>query len=625
MNKIGAIFVLGLLITSGIGAAVSFSSQPENIVDTFIFERPELIETEMNSIVSLDLSNTWVKVPGKPLLPAVQRTYIFPVGTHINAVEVDFTQSQSISYSQEIIRAPPAQSILHGNQIFQQHKEDICSDTVWYPESQFTYSVYAGIQQMTHVLFLVVFLYPVRCNLLNHTVEFSEAATVRVSYTCSVPSMVTADDYDLVIVAPQVFAEPLGPLITHKNSHGVRTFLKTVESIYDEYPGRDQPEQIKYFIKDAVETTGVDFVLLVGGQQGQRRSWFVPVRYANLDDGSGFESSYISDLYFADIYDAQGNFSSWDSNGNGVFAEWTYAKKDILDLVPDVYLGRLPCRSISSVKTMVDKIITYETTAAGQSWFSTMVVVGGDSAPGDVYYEGEEENKKALEYMDGFNGISRWTSDETLTGPKSVIDAVSAGCGFLFFDGHGNPSVWSTHPPNNESVWITGLSNRDMRKLRNGQKLPVCVVGGCHNAQFNTSLMRIVEGIRSEGFTYFKRTFYYKDWVPECWAWKMVQEKQGGAIAIMGYTGLDWFATGDYTYDGIPDCVQFFSGYANTQFFKNYGQQNLTILGQAHTQTLIEYIIEHTPMNERLDCKTVQEFVLLGDPTLQIGGRVAGG
>ncbi len=119
---------------------------------------------------------------------------------------------------------------------------------------------------------------------------------------------------------------------------------------------------------------------------------------------------------------------------------------------------------------------------------------------------------------------------------------------------------------------------------------------------------------------FFSMTFYYKEWVPECWAWRMARKINGGAIAIMAYTGLDWFATGDSNGDEIPDCTQFYSGFANTHFFKNYGVNNITILGQAHSQTLIDYITEHPPMDERLDCKTVQEFALLGDPSLQIGG-----
>jgi hypothetical protein len=271
---------------------------------------------------------------------------------------------------------------------------------------------------------------------------------------------------------------------------------------------------------------------------------------------------------------------------------------------------------------MVDKIITYETTTAGKEWFKKMVVVGGDSAPveGDPYYEGEEENKLALEYMTGFEGVRLWTSNGNFTGPQDVINGISAGCGFLFFDGHGNPMSWSTHPPNNESDWINGLQVKHMSKLKNGEQLPVTVCGGCHNGQFNTSLFNIPKGIIQEGFKYFKRTFFLGGWIPECWAWKLMSVKNGGSIATMAYAGLDWFAIGDYNQDSIPDCTQFYSGYTNTQFFKNYGVNKMTILGQAHSQALIDYLNAYPPMQEKLDCKTVQEFVLLGDPSLQIGG-----
>jgi hypothetical protein len=239
--------------------------------------------------------------------------------------------------------------------------------------------------------------------------------------------------------------------------------------------------------------------------------------------------------------------------------------------------------------------------------------------------EGEEENKLALSYMNGFEGTKLWTSDGSLTGPQDVVNAVSQGCGFLFFDGHGNPTIWSTHPPKNESVWINGLELKDMDQLTNSGKLPVCVCGGCHNAEFNTSVLNIIKGVLQDGFHYFAWSgtygkFWLKEWVPACWAWKLMTVKNGGSIATMAYTGLDWFAEGDYNNDTIPDCVQYLSGYTNTQFFKNYGVNGMKNLSQAHTQALIDYLTVFPPMNDKLDCKTVQEFVLLGDPSLRIGG-----
>ncbi|HHF56332.1 MAG TPA: peptidase C25, partial [Thermoplasmatales archaeon] len=379
-----------------------------------------------------------------------------------------------------------------------------------------------------------------------------------------------------------------------------------------------------YFIKNAIEEWGIEYVMLVGGRQGGvfKERWLMPVRYTNLDDNSNWETGYLSDLYFADVYKYEdGNivFEDWDSNGNGVFAEWTMRAKDTLDLYPDVYIGRLACRNVWEVKMVVNKIIEYENSnPASQEWFKRMVLVGGDSWPdaNDPYYEGEEEGKAALSYMDGFEGIKIWTSLGTLTGPEDVINAVNEGCGFLFFDGHGNPMNWATHPPHDEETWIDGLGVEDMSKLANNGMYPVCVVGGCHNCQFNVSVFNLLRIY--EGFDEWYQYIWKGEISPECWGWWLARLKDAGSIATLGYTGLDYFAIGDYDNDSIPDCVQYYSGFCNVNFFKNYAN-GVKILGVIHANTLIDYINTHDVMKDNIHCKTVEEWVLLGDPTFVIG------
>ena len=177
-------------------------------------------------------------------------------------------------------------------------------------------------------------------------------------------------NYDLVIITPSKFVSELERLVEHKNEMGVPTTLKIVEDIYNEYTGVDKPEQIKYFIKDAIETWNIKYVLLVGGLKSLyyakprddknhgSSGWHLPVRYSNLNAG---EPGYLCDLYYADIYKEGGIFDDWDSNNNGIFAEWSgmVGGKDIIDYYPDVALGRLACRNTGEVKDVVDKIINY--------------------------------------------------------------------------------------------------------------------------------------------------------------------------------------------------------------------------------------------------------------------------
>jgi hypothetical protein len=456
--------------------------------------------------------------------------------------------------------------------------------------------------------------------------------------------LVQDDKYDLVIIAPSKFSDEIQPLIEHKNSYNVRTILVTTEEIYASYDGRDQPEQIKYFIKDAIEKWNISYVLLVGGMKsllfGTRRDdcnqgskdWYLPVRYTNLVEFQGLsDPGYISDLYYADIYKADGSFEDWDSDGDGIFAEWTryVGGKDILDLYPDVYVGRLPCRNRAEVRVMVNKIIHYEKkTSTSDPWFKTMVVVGGDSfddSPyGTDYYEGEIANQKALDYMSGFEPIKLWASHkdtgEPVPSPSDIIKAVTSGCGFLYFEGHGNPTSWDTHWPH-DYRWNNscgGISIYHMPMLFNGGKLPVCVVGGCHNSEFNvTTLCFLNYWLHKSGWVYYP--------TPECWSWWLTRKAGGGSIATIGNTGLGYGTVGnfgDLDGDGVddPDCVERLGGYIERQFWKAYGEDGVSVLGETWGQAVTEYLKTFPGMDYQADCKTVQEWLLIGDPSLQIGG-----
>ena len=74
--------------------------------------------------------------------------------------------------------------------------------------------------------------------------------------------------------------------------------------------------------------------------------------------------------------------------------------------------------------------------------------------------------------------------------------------------------------------------------------------------------------------------------------------------------------------DGIdePDCIEALGGYIETQFFKAYGVNNYTVLGETYSAAINAYLNTFPPMLNKFDCKTVQQWALLGDPSLQIGG-----
>jgi hypothetical protein len=433
----------------------------------------------------------------------------------------------------------------------------------------------------------------------------------------------TINSYDMVIIAPMCFSADIQPLIDHKTNHDINTILKTTEDIYDEYPGRDKAEQIKYFIKDAIEQWNVSYVLLIGGRIGQSFRWYVPIRYSNVDDGF-MHKQILSDLYFADIYDEKGDFSSWDSNGNDEFAEWTgnsMVPSDTMDLKPDVCLGRLPCRSKNEVQSIVEKIITYESSAISKERFNSILLVGGDTNPGmgDPFpYEGESLCDWTLTYLSGFSSKKLYVSDGTITGPEDFVSAYNDGYGFVLYHGHGLQDGMATYRP--DSTELVGIIYNDYVPQLDNDLSPVMVVGCCQTTDFDTSIFNFLDFFNNKKQHYYPENVRV-ECVKECIGWNMVKKSEGGSIAHIGSTSTAWGTTGDANKDGIPDSAQ--NGYTSglcSEFFRIYGQEGKTILGDIYRDALTNIIEHNNARKNKVQCKCVQEFILLGDPSLKIGG-----
>jgi hypothetical protein len=567
---------------------------------------------------------------GKPVLPVFIKTLTFPCCTEIVDVKVDL-KSREYILNRKIQPAP--KPVFNSESSPLVMDESTYTSSNFYPAKAHTFSLGIGLKGEDHVLYLNIYCYP-QYSPAKNLIRVPTKISIQVVYIPSRASIVSTRYYDMLIITDEKFALQLQRLVEHKNSIGIRTVLETTQSIYPKYNGRDEAEDIKLRIKDAIEQWGIKYVLLAGGRKGQTFEWYIPERRSNNDDGSGYESGYSSDLYFADIYRYRPGgpiFEDWDSNRNGVFAEFYGGiALDKIDYYPDVWVGRIPLRYSWEVDVVVNKIIEYE--RGNNSWFKRALVVSGDTSPparGQVrkgIYEGELSTAitaKLLESV-GFEVKKLWTSDGTFTCKEDVILAVSEGHGFIHFEGHGNAASWGNFLPDAEKEpeeFVYGFGLLDMRKFKNGDRLPIVMIGGCHNAQFNVTMQYLIEGLKEYGFEYlYSKEFAKKEWVPtDTCSWFLLEEG-GGAIASIGNTGLGYGYINEYCTEGL-------GGWINPRFFHAYAKQNKHILGEAHGQAIIDYINRKGSLIEgvnvdSIDRKTIEEWALIGDPSLRIGGGV---
>ena len=833
MKKILNIFVVVFLIISGIGAIAINNPETNYTIITNSFDikfsRIEIKETneEYNEIQMGDVS-TFLLEPGRPMLPKVVKTFELPFGVKNVKVDVNINNINEKLVPNEIqpsLKMLPMTIIEQTSYVKQEKDLSIYNSDNPYPSDWYDYSVRCGLNSENKIVtYVIVNIYPVKYIPNQGRLFVADSSNIKVNYEKNVKTNLDVlSVYDLVIITPSKFANELKRLETHKNEIGVKTFIETTENIYSNYPGRDKPEKIKYFIKDTIETYGIKYVLLIGGLKSQvlakpkddtnqgSKDWYLPVRYTNLYDkpkfplsaeAEIFDPGVISDLYYADIYNGTGGFSSWDTNNDGIFAAWGHPDPTIkndtdIDMVPDVCVGRLACRDLKEVKTVIDKIINYETSSIKESdWFKKMTVISGDGfldqkdlniqwdttglsngyytiyaqsinhdgeegpidttqiqidraketkitfnhddnlnpaiidldypappiaeivsiSPGNIlgysnyeytpteaeaynndfnpwanisyingiltirgksydpkpygnltdihvwikdqngdvifsdwrydlemYYEGEWTTGEkvlynrggALYYMDGFEKEIYWTSNGKYITQEDIINALNKGSGFVFMSGHGSPNSWGDQYPGipgnrqhgsagsltvtNIKLWAPYISFPlyPIDSLKNAEKLPVAIIGGCHNSQFNVSM---IPGLYQGLIYLFKFLPDNYMWchgtpVPECLSWRLIRNPNGGSIASIGNTGLGYGMPGKVLTIGGGD------GWITIEFFRQYGEHNQTVLGQAHSQAITEYIktFDMTDL-ESGHPKSVQQWVLLGDPSLQIGG-----
>jgi hypothetical protein len=633
-----AVLATFLMVAGSIQAGpVSITNQAktQTTMISYQFSAPQTEENNGFLTIHLSEATNSRNVPGEPILPIVMKTLEFPLGTRIINVQCTPGGITESRLTEKIAPAVAPVTDASDAQPQQQVPDaTIYSSDQLFPAEWYSYRLTGGLNSENILTtFLTVQINPVRYNPVDGTLQSLSDIILTVTYEkpahSSAPLTTT---YDMVIIAYDAYAPLLQQLVNHKNSHGVQTKLVTMSDIKKgtDFPvqGKTTQEKIKYFIKNAKETWNVTYVMLVGNY------WQVPVQYSYLetDKGQRYEElKFATDLYYADLYDASGNFLTWDTNNNGKCAEWpwNHGRTDIVDLVPDVYVGRLACMTKGEVRTAVKKIITYENTTAGSSWFNKIIGIGGDTFPpadegGTNFAEGEVCTEKAMEIMNDFTGIRLWMSLGNLT-TDSIMKEVNKGCGFLYFSGHGNPRSWATHLMGDYVNWTGKFQNKDMYKLKNKNMYPVMIVGGCHNSEVDVTPMRFIQGLLREGRNYFTYndtwlgSYYLYNWVPQCWGWVLVAVPNG-AIGSIGSVGFGCVTTGDYDHDGIPDCIQGADGWLEMQFLSLDHDDHIDHLGQTYSLAVGNYA--HTfPVNTSYyDAKVLETHILFGDPSLKIGG-----
>ena len=524
------------------------------------------------------------------MVPTTMKTYTFPLGTMIDAVSCISRIVQSERLSSPLMVAPRMQSASSG----EAEQEPVATRDPVVKDAWYEYTVSQGRVDDASCVIVTVQLFPVRYDPDSLVITWAEEMDIEIQYHQEEATLSADEDYQLLILSADEFISTLSGFVAHKEARGIATKLVSLSEIsagwYTPVEGRDAAEQVKYFIKYAYDTWGISNVLLVGGYE------FFPTRKPFLeieDEGETYTCSMVSDLYFADLYDATGSFQTWDTNNNDIFGEYNWeGETDSIDLYPDVYIGRLPCISTAELQGVLNKIMVYESgDAYAQDWFSRFTVIAGDSAPGDEegIDEGEYAAELAISVMDGFVPFRVYASNGDLFSKATMTNAFNDGAGIIYLSGHGSKTSWSTHPHEKPNVWLPpgGYKSNDLGMLTSDTQYSIVLLDACYVGQF--------------------------DKAEDCFSWSFLRNDHGGAIGVLSSTYTSYFYPTSYVTEDII-------GKMCQDMIKGYALDAAVTLGEMWANGVNRYI---SPAMDGADYFTVEEFILMGDPTLSIAKESA--
>jgi hypothetical protein len=353
----------------------------------------------------------------------------------------------------------------------------------------------------------------------------------------------------------------LSDLATLRQAQGLRVKVVDVEDVFDEFSyGISSPEAILDFLAYAYSSwtpPAPQYVLLVGDSTRNPKN--NPDPWFGVDTVTTYLPTYLT---------------MTDHMGETATDEWfVWVSGD--DGLSDLYLGRLPAKSVNEATIMVNKILAYEGSLNTKNWEKNMLLLADDQRDGPEYeYEAifEIMNNDAAALLpaamnDPVKGYLNDYFDANVL-KAEITDQINSGTLMVNYSGHSsiqrlaNPNIFNT---------------ADVATLTNSGMYPFFVSMGCLSGHF----------------------VYPEDWNYPSLAEALLRAEDKGATAALMSTGLTT-TEGQHILD--------------TALFDAVFNQDVRVIGQAVSAAKQILMANGDSLYEEVN----KTFLLFGDPAMTL-------
>jgi hypothetical protein len=283
-------------------------------------------------------------------------------------------------------------------------------------------------------------------------------------------------DVDMIIVTPELFRSEAERLSAHRSDRdGFKISVIDIQTVYNEFSsGRQDPSALRDFCKMIYNRNpNFNYLLLFGdGSYDWRHAVkthedqnFIPVYETEESFAPIF--AYPTDDYYALLSDDEG-----DNQLRGAL---------------DIATGRLICRSTDEARTMVDKIIRYETNPEALGDWRNRLIYLADDEDSNLHINQIEDVATTIAskypvynldkiYFDAYEQISTPGGTRYPDAKESINEAIFKGGLVMVYLGHGGPTGLAQ-----ERV----LQSTDIRAWSNTMNMPVIMTATCSFTAFD--------------------------------------------------------------------------------------------------------------------------------------------
>ena len=319
---------------------------------------------------------------------------------------------------------------------------------------------------------------------------------------------------EALIVTREEFADVFKKFALFHTVTGIITKVVTIENICenavcdDDDPMNDTQKAIKDYV---MSVEGLRYLVL-GGDIEIVPSREVHDKFSIIVDT--YDENFYSDLYYAD-------FSEWDSNGNGVYAEddgTLSIGDDNSVLIANIAVGRISVSTVEEAELYLTKIVKHHTAFNTANTKKSLLLANIATEISNIkinagyYFESEGktasiippdyELKRLYTESDFYPGGG---TAEYLSNDKEKA-AIEDGVNLIVHSGHGGQNYLTCEQANNDNDFTGNMAYN----LKN-QALPFFLSCACEAGQFG---------------------YKYGDSAGE----KLMNAPEGGAIVYLGNT-----------------------------------------------------------------------------------------